>query len=60
MNEMAVNFTEDEIKAEVRRLRAAAKREQYRRNPEAQRAATERWWRKKALASLSEKAGRAG
>ena len=45
-------FTIEEIKAEARRLRAAEKRERYRRDPERQREATRRYWQRKALASL--------
>lgn len=45
-------FTKEEIETEARRLRAAEKRERYRRDPSKQREATRRYWERKALASL--------
>lgn len=45
-------YSDEEIAAEVRRLRAEKKREAYRRNPEAQRAANRRYWARLAIASL--------
>lgn len=45
-------YTSDEINAEIRRLRAAKKREQYRRNPAAQKEANRRYWERRAIASL--------
>lgn len=46
-------FTDEEIRAEVRRMKAERSREYAKRHPEKRREYQARWWAKKAAASLA-------
>lgn len=50
---MENHFTEEEIRAEVRRLKAEQARKYAKANPEKRREYQARWWAKKAAASLA-------
>ena len=47
------NFTDEEIRAEVRRLKSERSREYARKHPEKRREYQARWWEKQAAASLA-------
>lgn len=53
MENLKTHFTDEEIAAEIRRMKAERSREYAKKHPEKRREYQRRWWEKQAAASLA-------